>query len=396
MLLTPDFVCAFDMNPANIFEQVSQFQSDMKTKSIDRDNNGFRLCASFLEKEEDRSNLIARFCLDSSTPLLHLKTFLNEIAAKTQEGDNISFTFRRSLLRLNEDERKWSEMLSDGIDALLAVAANVTDAIPQLRRDIVHWSPQRDETIGQLRPIIKKLHETTKNVAITQTVSSSVGIVGGAIAIGGLIMAPFTLGASLIPTAIAGGVVSGVSAATAIGAAVTEVIIDKDEMKKATACLEQDKLLFQGVADQIKYLNVNSCLLLRYIPQDELESFIGVITDPKSKVMRSISLAPKGNPKIALNIAGLVSLGGKAVLMPVSRLVLAGTIAASRVAVLAVAHGVAAIGVALDVANLVLAGVKLGKGARSQSAERLEEVVTRLEEEKLIMDNCLNDISLEF
>lgn len=387
------------MNPASIFEQTSRFQCNMmKTESTVKDDTGFRLCATFLENEQDECNTLAAFFQQSSKPLVHLRTFLVEIAKKAEFGDSVSLMLRKILLRLDEEERNWSDMLSDSIDALLTVAANVTEAIPQLRRDIQHWSPQRDETIAQLRPIIDKLHETTKNVAITQTVSSSVGIVGGAIAIGGLIMAPFTMGASLIPTAIAGGVVSGVSAVTAIGASVTEIFVDKDEMKKATACLERDKELFQDVANQIKYLNLNSSLLLRYIPQDELESFVGVITDPKSKAMKgfSSSSVPRANAKIALNVVGLLSFGGKAVLMPVSRLVLVGTIAASRVAVLALAHGVAAVGVALDVANLIIAGVKLGKGARSESAQRLEEVVKRLEAEKRIIDNCLNDIGLEF
>lgn len=392
MVLSPDYVCTFDMNPTGIFQLISKFQADM-TEKPSRESHGFRACADCLEREQDKSNIIARTFGKDAKPLFHLRTFFHKLASRP--GDQLSAAVRKFLTELIEEERNWSSMLSESIDALLTVASNVTEAIPQLRRDILQWSPKRDETIAQLLPIIEKLHETTKNVAITQTVSSSVGIVGGAIAIGGLILAPFTFGASLVPTAIAGGVVSGLGAATAIGAAVSEIVIDKGQMEKAMACLQQDKVLFDGVANQIKYMNLNSTLLLRYIPQDELESFISVITDPKSTAMQSVSATPQLDPRIAINIARLLSVGGRTLVMPVSRLVIAGTIAASRVAVLALAHGIAAVGVALDIANLVVAGVKLGKGAKSQSAEKLEEAIVRLEEEKEIVDNCLNDIDLD-
>ena len=148
-----------------------------------------------------------------------------------------------------------STMFFESLQSFREISSKVNDAAEQLRKDIKEWLPKREESIEKMKEIIEKLNKTTKDVAITQTVSSSVGIVGGAIAIGGLILAPFTLGASLIPSAIAGGVVSGLGAATAIGATVAEIVIDKGEMEKAKTCIEEDKVLFEEVAKMMENLN---------------------------------------------------------------------------------------------------------------------------------------------
>ena len=121
-------------------------------------------------------------------------------------------------------------------------------------------------------------------------------------------------------------------------------------------------------------------MLLRYIPQDELESLISAMTDPQSTARLSISSKFQADPRIAINTCQIGSFGGKAV-VDASQSVggSAGTIVASKTAfLLPWRKAIAGIGVALlDIANLVLASVKLGKGAKSENAEKLEEVVER-------------------
>jgi len=389
LVTSNEYVGAFGVEPKDLFFNISTFQGNISVRQSDT-CRGFEICENLITREQEGLGETAKLLTCTSRPLFHLKDLLR----KLNDEDRLSPAGIEGVMHdLQQEETDMSTLFSESLLSFLEVSCKVNDAVEQLRKDIEEWLPKRSISVSQIKEIIDKLNKTTKDVAITQTVSSSVGIVGGAIAIGGLILAPFTLGATLIPSVIAGGVVSGLGAATAIGAAVAEIVIDKGEMEKATKCIEEDKILFEEVAKRIENLHRNSTMLLRYVPLDELESFISVMTDPQSTAMISISSKSQVDPRIAINVARLVSIGGKAVVMPVSRLVIAGTIAASRVAVLALAHSIAAIGVALDIANLVLASVKLGKGAKSENAEKLEEVVKKMEEERDIIENCLAEMS---
>ncbi|XP_062569720.1 uncharacterized protein LOC134231770 [Saccostrea cucullata] len=74
--------------------------------------------------------------------------------------------------------------------------------------------------------IIDGLECRRKIVNIASIVGSSVGLVGAALAVGGLIAAPFTAGVSLGLT-IAGGVVGGVGGFTSAGSKISEFILNK-------------------------------------------------------------------------------------------------------------------------------------------------------------------------
>ncbi|XP_062585211.1 uncharacterized protein LOC134246881 [Saccostrea cucullata] len=75
--------------------------------------------------------------------------------------------------------------------------------------------------------IIDVLEGRRQNVNISNIVGSSVGLVGSALAIGGLIAAPFTAGVSL-GLIVAGGVIGTLGSFTVMGSKVTEFILSKD------------------------------------------------------------------------------------------------------------------------------------------------------------------------
>ncbi|XP_061169289.1 uncharacterized protein LOC133178587 [Saccostrea echinata] len=75
--------------------------------------------------------------------------------------------------------------------------------------------------------IIDKLEGRRQNANISNIFGSSVGLVGSALAIAGLITAPFTAGVSL-GLAVAGGVIGTLGSATVIGTQITEFVLTRD------------------------------------------------------------------------------------------------------------------------------------------------------------------------
>ena len=100
-----------------------------------------------------------------------------------------------------------------------------------------------------MKKIIEKLNKTAKDVAIAQAVSSSVGIVGGVIAIGCLIVAPFTFGTSLMSNRWRSSF--GPWSGNGHWRNIAGIVIDKGEMGKAKTCIEKDEVLFVKVAKGI-------------------------------------------------------------------------------------------------------------------------------------------------
>lgn len=380
LVTSRQYLDTFSLEPKDLFFNISTFQTDISARQSDT-CRGFEICENIIGRESrglgERSKLLA--C--TSRPLLHLKDLFRKLS---DDGKLSQAGIEGVITDLQQEEIDTLTMISESLRLYEELSCMTNNATNQLLKDIKEWLPKRTRSITEMKKIIEKLNKTTKDVAITHTVSSTVGLVGGVAAIVGLILAPFTFGASLIPSAIIGGVVSGLGAGTAIVAAVAEIVISKGEMEKATTCLEEDKVLFEIVSQQLETSNRNFTILAKYIPPDEQ-------LDTQSTAMRN-SLSPfQIDPRIAIDVVRFGSFVGKVVLMPVTRMTFSGTIAVSKAILMPLAHGVAAIGVALDIANLVLASVKLGKGAKSGHAEKLEDVVQQMEEEKFLMEKLQND-----
>ena len=88
------------------------------------------------------------------------------------------------------------------------------------------------ETIESLRAAAKKLDDVWKDCKISHTVGTSVGILGGLLTIGGGIATVLTAGAAT-PLLIAGLCVGGAGAATNLGTAIVEAVINSAEIKEA-------------------------------------------------------------------------------------------------------------------------------------------------------------------
>lgn len=79
--------------------------------------------------------------------------------------------------------------------------------------------------------IIDELEGRRRNVNISNIVGSSIGMFGSALAVAGVIVAPFTAGVSLGLT-VGGAVIGSLSSVTVVGANITETVLNKDANEK--------------------------------------------------------------------------------------------------------------------------------------------------------------------
>lgn len=122
------------------------------------------------------------------------------------------------------------------LDSLL----NVRDCFDELYTEQEKAVQKRQLTIEGLNEIAQKLDKRHFDVNISKLVGSSVGIVGGTVAVAGAIAAPFTAGISLILGAVGGGVAALGGFITG-GADVTEIVLKWHGLKKAQHALDEDQ-----------------------------------------------------------------------------------------------------------------------------------------------------------
>ena len=133
---------------------------------------------------------------------------------------------------------------SENKDSL--VINQITEQFEQLRmlrmdliNDFVRWIPIRQRTIEQLEELATKLHEHHRNVNISTITGASMGTLGGALSIAGLIAAPFTFGAGLIVSLVGAGI-GGAGGLVMSGSKVVEIILEKLGLKDVQAAIKED------------------------------------------------------------------------------------------------------------------------------------------------------------
>lgn len=323
-------------------------------------------------------------------PHLHLTTFLSVI---TNGEPEVTGDVRRFIKSLTGQRDEAKHLVSPTIIGLKEVVSNMNNDADTLRLAIPGWLEKRDGAIACLSEIQTELEKIARGVAIAQTVGSSVGVVGGVIGIVGLVLAPFTAGASLLPTVIAGTIVAGAGAATGITATIAEMVMVKKQMETAMALLQEDADQFETISRLMRSFRRSSMLLLRYIPHDELERSISLTTDSDIKLELKESPLGQASARFLVSAARAMTVGGNALAASVTRLAFAGSIATSRVAMMILAHGLSVIGLGLDAANLVIALRNLFKDGRSPCAVELQRIVSRLEEEKETVGHFIDDVN---
>ncbi|KAL9968186.1 hypothetical protein ACROYT_G026529 [Oculina patagonica] len=125
----------------------------------------------------------------------------------------------------------------------------------QTRYSIDDYEAKVHQACNIMGECSSKLHQVAKDTGIARTVGGSASIIGGGMAIAGLVLAPFTAGASLGLT-IAGVATGATGGVTSFGSSLVNHVYDKNEKKKVykvTAPLFRATFSLQGFLKE--YIN---------------------------------------------------------------------------------------------------------------------------------------------
>uniref|UniRef100_A0A4W3ICB0 Apolipoprotein L3 n=1 Tax=Callorhinchus milii TaxID=7868 RepID=A0A4W3ICB0_CALMI len=109
---------------------------------------------------------------------------------------------------------------------------NIAEDLQCFPKKFPDWKARMNRYVTLLQEIANNIDHCHKGASIANITGSSVGVIGGALTIAGLIAAPFTLGTSLILTGVGVGVgvAGGVTNITAINEIMEEYKKDSEEM----------------------------------------------------------------------------------------------------------------------------------------------------------------------
>lgn len=101
------------------------------------------------------------------------------------------------------------------------------------------WKANRDRCIARLAELADRVDKVDRDVRTSQLAGSCAGVVGGGLAIAGIIAIPITAGTSLALT-IAGAVVGTVGALVVIGSSLAGHLITQKHCRQAQECIHND------------------------------------------------------------------------------------------------------------------------------------------------------------
>eukprot|EP01062_Namystynia_karyoxenos_P071571 TRINITY_DN6716_c0_g1_i3.p1 TRINITY_DN6716_c0_g1~~TRINITY_DN6716_c0_g1_i3.p1 ORF type:complete len:334 (+),score=113.19 TRINITY_DN6716_c0_g1_i3:97-1098(+) len=139
-----------------------------------------------------------------------------------------------------------------------------------------NWVRERAQILRALEGAADNLDWHHKNVNISTTVGTSVSIVGGIAAVGGIIggivAAPVTAGASVAAGVAIAGTVAGVAGgATAAGAGLAETFITRDQVGDITKLLERHADTTKRLMDALTQLSGALDEITEGIPDDDID-----------------------------------------------------------------------------------------------------------------------------
>ncbi|XP_069468342.1 uncharacterized protein [Ambystoma mexicanum] len=233
---------------------------------------------------------------------------------------------------------------------------------------------------------IKKLHEIADDVdkfhrgaAIATVTGASVSAAGGVLSIVGLILAPFTLGTSLIVSAVGAGVAIA-GGATKITAGVAEVKSNSTDKKNVqrvlTSCSEDLEVVFKSLEDFGHYINT---VENREVQKELSRTFEDIQLDFFNSDLMGSSNSMGCIKDFVKSLIFLIT----SVLDDIIRAAAAGAARAGAQAaggVAARAAGiVGAVFLPLDAYDIAKNSIHIHKGAKSELAAKIREIADRLE-----------------
>lgn len=236
------------------------------------------------------------------------------------------------------------------------------DSLDELIRVYKDWLQLRRMTINELKEIVNDMDSEEFRSNVTSIVGSGVGVAGGAMVIGGLLLAPFTGGVSLVVAGagLGAGVLGGFTNLT------SETIAQNYALKR---CKEAN--------DKIKNDQEKSAELER--SEKKLTDVIVFLTKEAeasksdvTTIMKSASVTTKGLKvfKIVQNTVGFARAGYRGV----------GAVGMAAGKALGKASGALAIvGIGLDIWQIVSSSKDISNGSKSELGKGITKHILELE-----------------
>lgn len=174
-----------------------------------------------------------------------------------------------------------------------------------------------DECINTLEECANELEKVNTDTATADIVGESVGIAGGALILGGLILAPFTAGASLAAVA-AGGWIGVASGVTTVTASVIEGQWEKCERKEAREAVTSawnSTSIFSWMLNE--YIESLKCASVYTETEDGslnsassgVATLIGFLSNPRNYLSIASSLAKYASKHVLYGVFTVVAIG---------------------------------------------------------------------------------------
>uniref|UniRef100_A0A8C5Q0E6 Apolipoprotein L3 n=1 Tax=Leptobrachium leishanense TaxID=445787 RepID=A0A8C5Q0E6_9ANUR len=201
-----------------------------------------------------------------------------------------------------------------------------------------------EEYIKELHSIADEVDNFHRKAVITNVVGSSVGIAGGVATIAGLILSPFTLGASLAITGI-GVAAAAAGGVTSAAASIADNVHIKNQCEKA-------EVIIKKIIELI----------------DEIKSLLG-LNDVDLGRLGGRGLYTAGNVARLIHLSKLSATAAQGVKLAARSTRIAG----------AVSGVFAVLFIGVDIAYVVKGAQELADGAKTKEAEKIREVVKELD-----------------
>ncbi|CAL1264689.1 unnamed protein product [Larinioides sclopetarius] len=312
-----------------------------------------------------------------------------------------------------------------------------------------HWSSLRKSNVQRLKEIAEEIQTNKYNSDIAKVVGGVVGAVGGVV-VGLSLLTP--LAAVTLPLAISGGVASALGGGVVVGTTGTEIALLKNKLEEAKILAMQEKSSFSPMAQWFTHAEeLKAALeylldygLLKEMSED-VKKILGGVMSTKAltvefkqrfknvlkicmgKMCKMSKIREKFGDKIApivmtfllvvclmrdhnrivldsLIITQRLVLGLKSTLdiaVQTSNLAAglatrgtaaAGKAAPAAVARIAVMETLVALGVVIDVINVVQSSIALHTRAQTRHAKKVKEAAEKLEKEFLFIENVYNEL----
>ncbi|XP_041091319.1 apolipoprotein L3-like [Polyodon spathula] len=260
----------------------------------------------------------------------------------------------------NSTEYKWtntSEELLESEDSSIEAEDLSSDLIEQFIQLFSEKKLAIEGYLKQLNEIADGLDEVNKNSAIAKTTGSCVSVAGGVMTIAGLVLAPFTLGASTLLAGVGLGV-GVLGGATAVGTEITKAVIDGGENEK--------------VAEILK--NIESAM-------SQLDKSVG-------KACHTVSKWDENGFEKIVKATGQLGVKGASAASALSRVVRVSLSKGARIA----GGVVAGVFVALDVYDIAKNSIDIHQGCKSERAKEIRKLVETTKSDLAELEDVCSDM----